>query len=237
MGFFDIVGDAANRAKLTGEIALIDRQITTRKKAFGVELYDVIDKQEKQKNNGSGSMLQTPEIFKTIEHEIKEPLEKFSKAIRVLELKKRGVENEVELVGARQYRDVGTPASAGVGKNVAEKAKEAQLFVQIKYLDRQMLIQKEQFGLAVWDMVSEQQWIHEALVDETKNKSGLGIITGTVEGLTKGIRGTVVKTLGAVSSDEREVAACVNKTKEDVKSMMENKQRKERAVADIVGKK
>eukprot|EP00584_Thalassiosira_punctigera_P010215 CAMPEP_0172546856 /NCGR_PEP_ID=MMETSP1067-20121228/16528_1 /TAXON_ID=265564 ORGANISM="Thalassiosira punctigera, Strain Tpunct2005C2" /NCGR_SAMPLE_ID=MMETSP1067 /ASSEMBLY_ACC=CAM_ASM_000444 /LENGTH=239 /DNA_ID=CAMNT_0013333845 /DNA_START=95 /DNA_END=814 /DNA_ORIENTATION=- len=236
MGFFDAIGDVANRAKLTGEIALLDRDITVRKKQFGVELYDIVDKHEKQKKKGANSMLEIPGIFKTIEHEIKEPVDKLSKEIRVLELEKRGVENEIELQGARQYRDVGTPASVGLGKNVADKAKEAQLFVQIKYLDREMLIRKENFGLAIWDAVSEQQWIHEALADETKDKHGLGVIAGTVGGLTKGIKGTVAKTLGAFSSDEREIAACVNKAKEEVKSMEEKKRRKEMAVAAIIEK-
>lgn len=235
MGFFSTIGDAANRAKLTGEIALIDRDIATRKKRFGVELYDLIDRKEKEGKHARGATLKTPSVFKIIENEIKDPLDKFSKEIRVLELQKRGVENEVELLGARQYRDVGA-ASAEMGRNVTDKAKEAQLFVKAKYLDRQMLLQKEQFGLAIWDMVEQQQWIHEALADETKNKSGIGVITGTVGGLKKGIKGTVAKTLGAVSSDEREIAACVNKAKEDVKSMVENKKRKEREVAAIVSK-
>merc|ERR1712037_933155 len=127
--------------------------------------------------------------------------------------------NEVKLHAARQQRDAGDPASAELGKSMADKAKEAQFFVRIKYLDRQIYLKKEQFGLAVWDKVEEQQWFHEALLNETKDKSGLGVITGTVEGLTKGIKGTVGKTIGVVSSDEREIATCVNKAKEDVKSM------------------
>mmetsp|Transcript_25561 Transcript_25561/g.61464 ORF Transcript_25561/g.61464 Transcript_25561/m.61464 type:complete len:236 (+) Transcript_25561:106-813(+) len=230
MGFFDAIGDAANRAKLTGEIALIDRDIVTRKKKFGVELYDVIDKHDKRKQKGE-SIMETPGMFKSIAKKIQEPVEKFSKDIRVLELQKRNVENDKELHGAMKARD---GASVGVGKQVTDRATEAQHIVKIKYLNREILIKKEKFGLAVWDMVSEQQWMHEALINETKDKSGLGVVTGTVEGLARGIKGTAMKTLGAVSSDEREVSAVVNKAKENVRSMEEKKALKEAEVARII---
>mmetsp|Transcript_100906 Transcript_100906/g.151206 ORF Transcript_100906/g.151206 Transcript_100906/m.151206 type:complete len:232 (-) Transcript_100906:288-983(-) len=231
MGFFDSIGNAATKAKLSAEIALIDRELNTRKKAFGVELYDVIDKQQKR---NEGAILETPGLFKTIENEIKGPLEKCSKEMHILELEKRNMANELELMEAKRMN---AAEAGGLGKTMADTAKGAELNVKMAYLDREMLIKKEQFGLEVWDNVSGVQWLHEAVVNETKNKSGLGIVTGAVGGLAKGVKGTVTKTLGKVSGDERAIEGCVNKAKQEVKVLEDKKKSKQTEINVIDGKK
>ena len=108
--------------------------------------------------------------------------------------------------------------------------------MKVAYLDREMFLLKEKFGLEVWESVSRVQWLHDAVASETKNKSGLGIVTGAVGGLAKGVKGTVTKTLGKVSGDERVIEVCVNKAKGDVKFIEENKRRKQSEI-DAIGKK
>lgn len=236
MGFFDAIGDTAKRAKLTGEIALLDREMTTRKKSFGVELYDIISKQQKINMKNDMFLLEAPPIFKTVENEIQEPLDKYSKEIRVMELELKTIEDQIELQEAKKIRDAHSTTSSGVGQSMKTKAKDAELYVKIKYLKREMLLRKEQFGLEVWDAAAGPSWLHEAVINETKDKSGLGMVTGTVGGLVKGVKGTVTKTLGAMSSDEREIATCVNKAKDDIKKIDDQKRQKEKEVAMIVNK-
>ena len=236
MGLFDAIGDTAKRAKLSGEIALLEREMTTRKKAFGVELYDIISKQQKVNMKNDNFLLETPPIFKTTENEIQEPLMKYSKEIRVMELELKTIEDQMELQEAKKIRDARGGRSSGVGQSAKEAAKDAEFYVKIKYIKREMLLRKEQFGLEVWDAATGPSWIREAVVNETKDKSGLGVVTGTVGGLMKGMKGTVTKTLGAMSSDEREIATCVNKAKEDMKKLEDQKRTKENEVATIVNK-
>jgi hypothetical protein len=231
MGFFDSIGNAATKGKLNTEIALIDRELATRKKAFGVELYDVVDKQQKR---NAGAVLETPGLFKTIENEMKEPLEKCSKDMHVMEMEKRNMGNELELMEAKR---LSAADAGGLGKGMSEMAKGAELNVKIAYQDREMLLRKEQFGLEVWDNVSGVQWLHEAVVNETKNKSGLGILTGAVGGLAKGVKGTVTKSLGKVSGDEKAIEACVNKAKQEVKVLEDKKRSKQAEINAIDGKK
>ena len=51
---------------------MLDHKIVTHKKAFGVELYDLIAGNESKEKH---SILPTPALFKPVESEIKEPLE------------------------------------------------------------------------------------------------------------------------------------------------------------------
>jgi hypothetical protein len=231
MGFFESIGNAAQSTKLRGEIALIDRELATRQKAFGVELYDIVASQQA---NHKDDILETPSLFQTVENEIREPLEQCSKDVRVMEMEKRNIANELELMEVRRMRDA---EGGGMGQRMSDSAKATELNVKAKYLDREMLLRKEKFGLEVWDKVASVQWLHQAVVSETKNKSGLGIVTGAVGGLAKGVKGTVTKTLGKASGDEREIEACVDKAKKDVKFIEEKKRRKQTEMDAIGGKK
>ena len=230
MGFFESVGNAAKRAKLNTEIALLDREMATRKKAFGVELYDIIHKQHEQQyqNKTDGGVLEMPVIFKTIENEIQEPLAKASKEIREMDREKRALVEQMEALG--------TDASDGMGKRMSDGAKSAELSVKIAYLDREMKLRKEQFGLDVYEAAAGPQWMHQALSDGLKDKKGLDIVTGAVGGLVKGTKGTVTKTLGKVSGDEREIENCVHKAKADIQIIKDDKKTKNRQLEAIIGK-
>ena len=60
------------KAKINGEIMLLDCKIVACQKAFGVKLYDLI---AGNKSKVKHSILPTPALFKPVESEIKEPLE------------------------------------------------------------------------------------------------------------------------------------------------------------------
>jgi hypothetical protein len=222
MGFLDSIGNAARKAQLHTEISLVDRELIARKRAFGVELYDKISTQRKQTNQLEAA---TAGVFQAIENTIKDPLTTCSDDIHRLELECSEKKREKELIEIRQEKAAlgeKNAATNTMSKRITNQATLAQLAVQTTLLEREMKQRKEQFGLEVWDVVSSPRWLHETIPHETtkKNSTGDGGLTGTVSGavngLLKGTKGTIAKTLGKMSSKEREIEECVNKAKEDV---------------------
>ena len=49
MGFMDSLGNAGRRAQLTAEVTMVNRDLVARKKQLGVDLFDLIEKQSKNK--------------------------------------------------------------------------------------------------------------------------------------------------------------------------------------------
>jgi hypothetical protein len=233
MGFFDAISDTAKRAQLNAEIALIDREMTAQKKAFGIALYDIIDKQHKRKQKSSSDNsfipLEMPGIFQTIENEIREPWEKYSREIRDMERDKKDLETQVAVLEASKEE--------GMSKRLSDGAKTAECNVKIAYLDREMKIRKEQFGLAVYDAATSNKWMHEAVADGFKGKGSLDAFKGAVGGIVSGTKGTVTKTLGKLSADEREIETCVNKFKGEIDNKEEERSRKSRELEAIIGSK
>lgn len=217
MGFLDGISSTARKAQLHAEISLVDRELASRKRAFGVELYDKIASQNKR---ASGLEAASAVLFQAIENSIREPLTACSDDVRRLELEYDEKKREKELIEIRQEKAAlgENPASNTISRRIANQANLAQLAVQTTLLEREMKQRKEQFGLEIWDIVSSPQWLHETVSKETKNSTGaVGTVTGAVGGLVKGTKGTIAKTLGKMSGKEREIEDCVNKAKEDVR--------------------
>lgn len=215
MGIFEAIGNGAKRTQLRAEVALIEREMTARKKAFGVELYDVIILQTKRDKN---SLLKTPGIVKVIENTIQGPLSECSRDVVVLETERGQLEDEAEIIEAKGDRDV----NGGIGKRLSNGAREGQIAVKISLLNRDIRIRKEKFGLEVWDTVSEPQWSDQAALKSEAPKSK-GIV-GAFGGIARGVKGSVGKTLGKVSGDVRTLEECLNKAKADIASMERRKQ-------------
>lgn len=227
MGFFEAIGNGAKRTQLRAEVQLVEREITTRKKAFGVELFDLIALQTKREKN---SMLKVPGLFKTIENTIQVPLDQCTKDVELLDMEKRQLEDEVEVIEAKRDRDI----NGGLGKKIADGAREGQIAVKVALLNRDMKIRKEKFGLEVYDIVSQPQWLHDTLAAETKKAKGIGgAVKGGIGGLAKGVKGTVGKTLGKVSGDERTIEECVQKAKAEIDSMERRKQIKQTEISNL----
>ena len=113
------------------------------------------------------------------------------------------------------------------------------MWIKIKLLNREIVDRKGQFGLEAYDIVcSNHEWMHDAVIKETKEaSSGLDVVTGVVGGLMNGIKGTVSNvvetTRSAVSPEEKEIMDCVKKAKEDVKDMENDKKDVEKSLAAI----
>ena len=102
VGFTSLVRDTLRKLQLEAEVMSISHNMTKRQKAFGVELYDLIETQRVQnraqieatlrENNGRATEGYTPEdfedilkVFQTVENEIREPLEACRADIQSLE--------------------------------------------------------------------------------------------------------------------------------------------------------
>jgi hypothetical protein len=219
MGLMENVQNAGQRAKLNGEMLLIDRDIVARKKEFGVELYDLIDIIERKSKT---SMLSTPSLFKGIESQIQEYLEVCRKEVGDFEDSKSAKELEQTQLEVKRERET----KATIGKWMSRTGTDAKLTVEITMLERQIKQRKEKFGVDIWDIVAQPSSIVENVNIEAKKKSGLGKVTGALTGLTKGVTSSVANGLGKLSSDERTIQVCVEKAREDVDLFERSKARK-----------
>jgi hypothetical protein len=226
MGLLENVQNAGQRAKLNGEILLIDRDIVARKKEFGLELYDLIDTVERKNKT---ALLSTPSLFKGIESQIQDFLEVCRKEVSELDDSKSGKELEQTQLEVKRERET----NATIGKWMSRTGTDAKLTMEIAMLERQIKQRKEKFGLDIWDVVAQPSSIVENVNMETKNKSGLGKVTGALSGLTKGVTSTVASGLGKFSSDERAVQVCVEKAREDIDLLERSKSRKLDIIASL----
>jgi hypothetical protein len=220
MGFFDSLGNAGQRAKLNGEILLLDRELVARKKQFGVDMFDLIDTIEKNKK---GAIFSTPELFKGhCETHIREPLETCRNEVRVWEGDLIGKKNELSSLEVKRERET----KSNFGTWVSNSSSDAKLTVEITMLERQIKQRKEKFGIDVWDGMCEPTSIIGNVAAETKKKGGLGKVTGALGGITKGVAFGISAGLGKLSADERAVQECLATAKEDVSFVERSKNRK-----------
>lgn len=224
---------AATKAKINGEILLLDREIVARKKAFGVELYDLIaGKESKEKH----SILRTPALFKPVESEIKEPLESCRAEVEEKLADKHAKENELLLLEVRLENEMpATTASetvAKAGKWVSSSGATAKLELEIMMLDREIKQRKEQFGLEVWDTVFEHLSMTKIVARESK-KGGIKAMTGTIGGIGKSVKSSISSNLGKLSKDEQALEECLERAQRDVMHIEGNKKKKEREIASL----
>jgi hypothetical protein len=212
---------------------MIDRDLSNRKKALGVELFDLIEAQSKSK---AGAVLSTPAAMKTIEREIRGPLNICTEEVYKLYLEKKDLESQLELLEARQEREKFSSENSWT-KRVADSAKETKIWAQLKLIENQIKSKKEKFGLEVWDVLAQPAWLHDAMKQETAGKQGIGsTVGGVVDGVVKGTKGTVGKLVGKLSSDERQVEQVVKKAKDDIQFLEESKRRKLAEIDRIINK-
>lgn len=229
MGFLNSLQNAGTKTKLNGEILLLDRELVARKKLFGIELFDLIDDLDAKSKD---SLLKTPALFKGIEKQIQEPLDKCRADVHVSAGEKAEKESKLATVEVRKERDT----KGGIGAWVSDSGTQGQLNVQITMLDRTMKQRKEQFGIEIWDIIAQPSGLTDNVNSEMKKKKGgLGAVTGVIGGLGKGVKSTVENGLGKLSSDERAVQQCIEKAKEDIGFIERSKERKQ-SIIDGLGK-
>ena len=180
------------KTKIHGEIALLEREATSRKKKFGVDLFDVLT-QDKQKLLGvaAGTLFQGKQV------DLKEPFDKARDDIAGIQAKKDIKQKDLDVLEVKGSHTL--PDSTmndkvkKAGKAVADAGTSAKLKTEMALLDRDMKIRKEQFGLEVFELVK---------ASDSKEKQG--------------ISGAVQNALSNMSQQEKDIQACIDEAKADI---------------------
>lgn len=217
----------AQRTKLRGEIVLLEREQQARKKQFGVDLWDVIDSVETRRQH---DILPTPFLFKGIEEKIKKPLEDCSRDTAAIYSSISEKETDLEVVQARRART----ADSGVGSWISNGSQETKLQAELALLKRNAKIRKEEFGVEIWESVSEDKSITATVARETKDKGGaLGKVGGAIGGIGKTVASGVTSGLGKLSDNERAIQACVKQAKDDMEYLQRSIERKRTMIESL----
>jgi len=230
--FMTVVKGSLRKFQLQAEVALLEREASNRQRAFGVELYDLIEAQRLSKDAQIDRTLResnqedTPEarknvegflkLFEAIENEIREPLDNCRKDV------------------------------AGMEESVP---KFPPLFVQRR---------KEDFGVEIWPTVSKPKWLHESLehdlkkaMDETAKKEEEAaargeaggtspkvdvnkMVTGALNAVVKGTVTTINKAIGKLSPEQQALEDCLKAAKKDMASVEEKKREKYSEIEALV---
>mmetsp|Transcript_20401 Transcript_20401/g.56762 ORF Transcript_20401/g.56762 Transcript_20401/m.56762 type:complete len:219 (-) Transcript_20401:1057-1713(-) len=198
------VKNAAIKTKVRGEIALLEREMTAKKKKFGIHLYDLLTN---DKNKLLGITAGT--LFEGKQKQIKEPFERARDDMNNIQAQKDIRQRDLDVLevkGAHSLPDTTAEEKMKkAGKHVTDAGTTAKLNTQIALLDREMKIRKEQFGLEVFELTQSS--------DQNKKS---------------GIKGAMKNALSNVSQQEQEIQRCVDNAKDDVSlivSKIESKQR------------
>ena len=143
MGILDSIGSTARKAQLGAEIKLVERERNQRIQALGVELYDLI------RNSEDAAI---PNV--TAVASLKTPLDACTADVRKMEQEVAGQKNDRELIEVRPDKDKGS-----LGRRVGDQAAITKIATRIAYLEREMRLRKQKFGMQVWEIVSEPQWL------------------------------------------------------------------------------
>ena len=234
--FFTLLRNTFRKFQIRGEIALLDRESTNRQRAFGVELYDLIETQRQARDT----------VKKQSQQDGNENRDE-----AVVAAAADGIENAFQHI----EKDIREPLEAC--RTQIESMKES---TPMKFPPILFQRQKEEFGVAVWSIVSQPQWIHECLKkdletavaassspenddgdgNKSKNKpefdeKALGLLmTNAVKGVISGTKTTIAKAIGKLSPKERELEACVDRAKNNMALLEEKRVQKYTEIEDLV---
>lgn len=193
MKFFDKAKKQAQKTKIRGDIILLERQANTKKKAFGIQFYDLITN---DKNKLLGVSAGT--IFKGHREELKEPFERARDDIAGKQAQKDIHQKDMDVM---EVKGAHTLPDATVGEKVnkagaamSNAATATKLSGKMALLDREMKIRKEQFGVEVFEYFS-------APADGEKKG---------------GMKKRISEKLSGVTQHEKDIQACIDAAKADV---------------------
>lgn len=149
---------AGQKAKLQGEMALADREVNTRKQAFGVQIWDVLEAQ--------GFSNADPTLVGALEPSLsaaRGEISVFSSKRNKIEEKMASVQVQKE-ERPRLAKDASfSEKMSGYGKTAQTAGTEAKLKAEMAYLDRQILSVKHKFGSELYpklaDLEDNQGWL------------------------------------------------------------------------------
>lgn len=146
-----VVGDAAAKTKIKGEIALMDREIKTRKQRFGVDAYDTMTKVEAEKKKlwSSG-----PD-----ESTLQEPYDAAKKEIDLAVAKKEEKQQNIDALDVQITSKAPATNMKEKMSNAGNIAKEATLKTKLKgeivLIDQEIKSKKQAFGIIMYDLMSQ----------------------------------------------------------------------------------
>jgi hypothetical protein len=246
MGFFTSVKNAGLQTKLRGDIQLLHREIISRKKELGVQLYHLLVTLERgRKSNSVGGLGVQAPMCHARQDSMKVPLDACRADVGVLEDRKDALEQElVHMEANRDRARMARTHSEWAGQaasRVSDTGKEAKMRVQMKLLDREMHQRQELFGLQVYDDIIV------ANAGTSSSSGGTGGTTGTTgttattagtektakKGMFGGVKAGISNRLSKLSSDEKAIEECIDKAKKDVNFIQTKIDRKEREIAQL----
>eukprot|EP00934_Nitzschia_sp_Nitz4_P000994 Nitzschia sp. Nitz4//scaffold28_size193895//135550//136221//NITZ4_001675-RA/size193895-processed-gene-0.233-mRNA-1//1//CDS//3329546012//994//frame0 len=203
MGLWDKMKSNTKKLKLQGEVQLLQRDITSKKKKFGVELYDLLTN---DKNKLLGISAGT--LFKGQQEELKEPFERARDDIASIrsrkDIKQRDLD-VLEVKGAHTLPDYTMGQKVNkAGRAISNGAKGTKLQAEMALLDREIKVRKEQFGVEVFDLAKESE--------EKKTRNPVKQLSNAISNL---------------SQQEKDIQTCIDKAKDlvaTVESTIRSKQ-------------
>jgi len=247
--FLTLLKGTFRKFQLQAEVALLDRDATNRQRAFGIELFDLIEAQR---------VTMRAQIEKTMEgDDPKSDAEEVANANT----------NSQSANGSVTASDVETVMRVfqTIENEIREPLDACRKDIQdLRHAARGLPIpeillkrRKEEFGIAVWPIVSKPKWLHESLEEDlkkaladhdTKERSSDGssngskngtellgnLVTGAIKSVVEGTKTTITKAIGKLSPEEREVEACVTIAKQEVAKFEEQKIEKLSEIEELV---
>ena len=218
MGFLDSVKNSANRAKLKGEMALLDREINNLNSKFGVELYDKLTQQQQATNKGN--ILNLMEFLPSSnanQKAVQEPLEACRADVTAKQMQIDAKRLEIEKLQCDRERFRGHSGTIEKMKHdTTSRSEEAKLHVQIKLLEREIHQRKEEFGRTVFD----------ALADSNDSERSANAARG-------GGGGGILGKLKPENKNQKEIATLIERAQRPVALAREKKSTAERELAEL----
>lgn len=183
------------KIKLQGEISLLNREITGKKKSFGVELYDLLTN---DKNKLLGVTAGT--IFKGQQGELKEPFERARDDVAAVQAKKDIKQKDLDVLevkGAHTLPDATMGQKMNkAGRVISNGAKGTKLQAEMALFDREMKLRKEQFGIEVYDLARKSE--------DKQSKNPVQKLSNA---------------MASLSQQEKDIQACIDRVKQEVDSL------------------
>lgn len=197
------------KTKLRGEIHLAERERRARKKRFGVEFYDLLTN-DKQKLLG----VSAGTLFKgTQDEELKFAFERSRDDIAGMQLRKDEKQKELDILEIKGSHTLPSytmgQKMSQAGQAVADAGVTAKLKTEMAFIDLEMKIRKETFGLEVFDLTKDS---------DEQGKSPMGSISSTISG---------------ISDQEKGIQAVIDQAKKDVAVIERKIREKEREMGMI----
>lgn len=219
MGLWDKVVAGAKKAKLQGDLTLLDREITNRKYALGIELYECLTADTKPVGGGIMAVTKNIRVAQLQQNtELNDPFEACRADIRDLEAQQEGHRQSQEALQTSRMRGV-PPTTVGenlahAGQWISTNATEAKLEGQIRLLDRDIRRRQEVFGVQVYD-------------------SYLATAAFSTPGDTTSMRERLAARMTQYSPKEKKVQECLDRSKSAIALLERERMRKLKEMEEL----